>query len=265
MKKNLFSDKKSGGSTKGFYAALGISVLMIGSACFFAYNESKDISEDKLSAKNDLIVSDEAVDKKYTDIPKVTAPAVVSYETVTTVVTAERIPETTPAATLPASAISVAEAPSQTDAAPETPPQEKSASLENIVAPLSDISSVITAFSGTELVKNETTGSWQTHNGTDYAAQVGSEVYVISPGEVSAVNDDPLWGTVVIVDHHNGYISRYCGLSKELSVQIGDTLASGDILGLVGDTADIESGIEPHLHIEVTHNGKYIDPAALFE
>ena len=36
---------------------------------------------------------------------------------------------------------------------------------------------------------------------------------------------------------------------------------SGDIIGSVGDTADIESAIEPHLHIEIMRGGKYQNPA----
>ncbi|MCD8188547.1 MAG: M23 family metallopeptidase [Ruminococcus sp.] len=125
------------------------------------------------------------------------------------------------------------------------------------------MSSVINPFSGTELVKNETTGSWQTHNGADIAAEIGTEVYAISPGEFTAVNDDPLWGTTVVIDHHNGYISKYCSLARDLSVQAGDTVLSGDVIGTIGDTADIESALEPHLHIEITHNGSYEDPISL--
>ena len=64
------------------------------------------------------------------------------------------------------------------------------------------------------------------------------------------------------MNHHNGYISKYCGLGSDLSVQKGDTVASGSVSGVVGTSADIESALEPHLHIELTHNGSYIDPVA---
>ena len=40
MKKNLLSDSRKG--TKGFYAALGISAVMVGSACYYAYDQSKE-------------------------------------------------------------------------------------------------------------------------------------------------------------------------------------------------------------------------------
>jgi murein DD-endopeptidase MepM/ murein hydrolase activator NlpD len=268
VKKNMFSDKNSGKSSKGFYAALGISILMIGSACYFAYNEGEKLSEDNFTAQSQSSVSEEAVDKKYTDIPK---SAVTTVITTTALPATEAQTEATHIATLPAAAIVVDEPPAYEEVSEEIIPETEAAAetaadkLANITAPLEDMSSVVNPFSGTELVKNETTGSWQTHNGCDIAAEIGAEVYAISSGEVTAVNDDPLWGTAVVIDHHNGYISRYYGLDRNLAVQAGDVLASGDVIGTVGDTADIESALASHLHIEITHNGSYLDPMTLFD
>ncbi len=261
MKKNIFSDNQSGKSSKGFYIALGISAVMIGSACFFAYNESSKIADsNNLNAGNNIAVSEAQVDRIHTDIPRVTtvvtASPVVTYAT-TAVTTAKAV--SVVEATIPAADISVAQVPAETTAATEA-----EASLKNAIAPLSDMANVINPFSGSELVKNETTGSWQTHNGADISAVPGSEVFVVYDGEVTAVNNDPLWGVTVTIDHHNGFISKYCSLADDLSVQTGDKLVKGDVLGVIGDTADIESALEPHLHIELTHNGKYVDPLSYF-
>ena len=268
MKKNIFSDNESGKSSKGFYAALGISAVMIGSACFFAYNEGEKLDKNNLSAESQNSLSEEAVDKKSTDVPKLTTQASTSsaVRTTTVMTTTAAMTETTAhAATLPAASISVSEPPAAEQPGSDPSVEETAAEkLVNVSAPLADMSSVINPFSGTELVKNETTGSWQTHNGTDIAAEVGTEVFAVSPGEVTAVNEDPLWGITVIIDHHNGYISRYCSLAKDLSVQEGDSVVSGDVIGVTGDTADIESALEPHLHIEIMHNGSYQDPMSFF-
>ena len=109
-------------------------------------------------------------------------------------------------------------------------------------------------------MKNETTGSWQTHNGTDIAAEMGTEVYAVSGGEIVSVTNDPLWGVTVVLDHHNGFTTKYCSLGADLPVQQGDKVDSGDVIGNIGGTADIESSAPSHLHIEMTHNGKFIDP-----
>lgn len=259
MKKNIFTDNKSNKGSKGFYAALGISAVMIGSACYFAYNQGEKLVKEELIAESSISdYSDEAVDKKYTDIPKLTTTSVTERKTTTTQTqTTTTVTTTTNAVTIPAAAISVDEPP----VANETETIETAADkLSNISPPLADVSNIISLFSGTELVKNETTGSWQTHNGTDIAAEIGAEVFAISAGEITAVNDDPLWGTTVVIDHHNGYITRYCSLAKDLSVQVGTTVVGGDSIGAIGDTADIESALPSHLHIEIIHNGNYIDP-----
>ena len=255
--------------SKGFYAALGISAVMIGSACFFAYDQGEKL---KQKPADDIIsVPEAAVDYKSTGIPKIsttvitTAPPVYTTQKISTTVTAAR---TLPTVTLPAAEIIISDPPVQNAAAdsgksPQATPVDK-IKLENVKHPLADTGNILAPFSGNELVKNETTGSWQTHNGTDFAAEVGAEVFSISSGEITEIKTDPLWGVTVTVDHHNGYISKYCGLGTELSVQPGDTVASGTVLGVVGQTADIESAVSPHLHIELRHNGKYIDPNSVF-
>lgn len=267
MKKNIFSDNESGKSSKGFYAALGISALMIGSACYFAYNQGEKLTDNSnIAAESQSSVAEEAVDNKSTDIPKLTTAVVTAArQTTPSVETTTSAPTATEAAaTIPAAEIAVNETPAQQTFNDDTSVEATADRMENVSAPLADISNVINAFSGTELVKNETTGSWQTHNGTDIAAEVGTEVFAVSPGEITAVNEDPLWGITVTIDHHNGYVTKYCSLANDLSVQEGDTVVSGDVIGITGDTADIESALAPHLHIEIMHNGSYIDPMSIF-
>ena len=263
MKKNIFSDNKKG--SKGFYAALGISAVMVGSACCFAYKQGEKLTKE-LSAGSSISEHESPVDNKVTNIPKKPPVTAVKSTTATkpvlTAATITALPQSV-TATIPAAAVeSVEEA--ENISANEPPENEilnvNITKMENVKAPLDDISDVIEVFSGKELVKSRTTGSWQTHNGTDIAAEVGSNVYAVSNGEVMDIKNDPVWGVSVTIDHHNGFESKYCSLSPELSVQKGDMVVSGDIIGVVGNTADIESSLPPHLHIEVTKNGDFIDP-----
>ncbi len=255
--------------SKGFYAALGISAVMIGSACFFAYDQGEKLKE---KPANDIIsVPEAAVDRKSTGIPKTTTAAITTTLPVYTtypVTTSAAVTMTVPRATIPAAEIIISDPPVQ-DVKTESGKKTEATPvdnirLENVKLPLASTENILAPFSGNELVKNETTGSWQTHNGTDFAAEVGADVFAISSGEVTEIKTDPLWGVTVTVDHHNGYISKYCGLGTELSVQPGDTVSGGTVLGVVGQTADIESAVSPHLHIELRHNGKFIDPASVF-
>jgi murein DD-endopeptidase MepM/ murein hydrolase activator NlpD len=173
-----------------------------------------------------------------------------------------------PQITLPAAEITVDAPAEEADSSfvpqlPETEEAAATANMQDTALPLADISNVIEPFSGGELVKNQTTGSWQTHNGADIAAEVGADVYAVANGEVSLVKNDPLWGVSVTIDHKNGYTTKYCGLGSDLAVQQGDKVEKGCTIGAVGTTADIESSSAAHLHIEITHNGKFIDPMSI--
>lgn len=268
VKKNVLTENKIKGS-KSFYVALGISAVMIGAACLFAYDEGEKITDSQLNAS--ISLPDTAVDKKSSDIPKATTTAyvvanipVTTTETTDIPVIIETIPVEEVIIETPEEEFNQVIAdidPTEEVIATENDSIETvSVKLDNVKPPLADISNILNPFSGTELVKNETTGSWQTHNGTDFEAEIGDEVYAVSNGEVTSVTKDALWGITVTIDHHNGFVSKYCNLSETLSVQEGDTIISGDIIGYVGQTADIESSILPHLHLEITHNGNFTDP-----
>lgn len=126
-----------------------------------------------------------------------------------------------------------------------------------IVTPLRG--EVLSAFSMEELIYNPTLGDWRTHNGVDIAAQAGTTVLAASSGTVLAVEDDPLLGTTVILEHAGGYQTTYANLQAKPNVAAGDPVSAGQIIGAVGTTAASESGT-PHLHFAVTLDGKAVDP-----
>lgn len=257
VKKNELTDKHYGKGSRSFYAALGISAVMVAAACLFAHKQGDAIPDIKSSANKAPITAETPVGKRVTGIPKVTSPA---YSITSAIVTAPPVKETIPAAEITADApFEVAES------FFEQPASEASKGMDNACAPLNDITNVIEPFSNGELVKNATTGTWQTHNGADIAAEVGTDVIAVEKGDISSVSNDPLWGVTVVLDHKNGFITRYCGLGADLAVQQGDTIERGAVIGAVGETADIESAEAPHLHIEITHNGAFVDPMTVFK
>ncbi len=119
---------------------------------------------------------------------------------------------------------------------------------------------VINAFSHGELVKTEPLNIWKTHDGTDIKADTGTEVKSMTSGTVTQVWEDPLWGQCVIIDHGNAIEGHYYNLAKALTVKVGDEVNAGTVIGSVGDTADIEANMEPHLHFAIKRAGNWIDP-----
>lgn len=122
---------------------------------------------------------------------------------------------------------------------------------------------VTAAYSGDELVYNETLADWRTHNGLDITAMTGAEVKAATAGTVSKIIDDPQWGTVVEVTN-GADTMRYCGLSKKVAVGEGALIEQGQLLGTLGDMP-AESALEPHLHFELLQDGRLVDPETLMK
>lgn len=114
--------------------------------------------------------------------------------------------------------------------------------------------------SGGELVKYEALDEWRTHDGIDISAETGAEIKAAANGKISAVTNDPLWGTVVEISHEGNIVTVYSGLAPELPVKPGDEVKLGDVIGTLGETNLAEIDKDSHLHFAMKENGKFIDP-----
>ena len=112
---------------------------------------------------------------------------------------------------------------------------------------------------------NPTTRDWRVHNGIDIAAETGTVVCAAADGTVYTVFEDETMGTTVVIQHADGYVTKYSSLSKEVSVSPGDTVKLGQAIGTVGNTALLESAIGEHVHFSVTCNDAPMDPMAFLQ
>lgn len=127
-----------------------------------------------------------------------------------------------------------------------------------IVEPLKG--EVLMAFSMDQLVYSPTLADWRTHDGVDISAKPGTTVLAATAGTVSSVEDDPLMGTTVVIEHQGGYATTYSNLQAKPTVEPGDLVTAGQIIGAVGATASAEAAQTPHLHFSVTQDGEAVDP-----
>lgn len=98
------------------------------------------------------------------------------------------------------------------------------------------------------------------HPGIDIATGLGMPIHPITDGEVSFVGRDLFGlGNYVEVTHQNGFKSKYGHMGK-IYVKVGQKISSENTLGEVGLTGHTSG---PHTHLEITLNGKYIDPEPL--
>lgn len=94
------------------------------------------------------------------------------------------------------------------------------------------------------------------HQGMDFSAPVGTEVFATGNATVSFVGWRQGYGNTVILDHGFGYETLYAHLYKAL-VRKGQKVHRGDIIALVGNTG---KSTGPHLHYEVHSRDKAVDP-----
>ena len=107
---------------------------------------------------------------------------------------------------------------------------------------------------------NATTRDWRVHNGIDIAAEAGTTVCAAADGTVYTTYDDDTMGMTVVIQHADGYVTVYSSLDSNLSVSAGDRVTMGQAIGVVGNTALLESALGDHLHFSVSCNDKAMDP-----
>ena len=106
-----------------------------------------------------------------------------------------------------------------------------------------------------------TLGEWRVHTGIDIACEEGASVVASEAGVVSGIYSDPMLGYTVEITHTNDIKTRYSNLSSDVSaLKVGDTVALGDKIGIVGDSSVSELAEEPHLHFEVLLKNVKVNP-----
>lgn len=94
------------------------------------------------------------------------------------------------------------------------------------------------------------------HQGMDFTAPTGTEVFATGNAKVDFAGWKQGYGNTVILDHGYGYKTLYAHLYKTL-VRKGQKVRRSDIIALVGNTG---KSTGPHLHYEVRLNNKPVDP-----
>lgn len=94
------------------------------------------------------------------------------------------------------------------------------------------------------------------HSGVDFALRSGSDVVAAAGGRVRFAGYRGAYGKLVEIDHGNRLVTRYAHLSR-LDVRQGEVVTPAQRIGAVGSTG---RSTGPHLHFEVLHKGRFVDP-----
>ena len=96
------------------------------------------------------------------------------------------------------------------------------------------------------------------HSGMDIASAEGSIILAAADGTVAETGFSASDGNYLVLDHGNG-LETYYAHCRDFTVQEGDAVKAGGMIGAVGSTG-MATG--PHLHFEVRQDGEAQDPLA---
>jgi murein DD-endopeptidase MepM/ murein hydrolase activator NlpD len=133
-------------------------------------------------------------------------------------------------------------------------PEGRSIEKEFLRAPL-EFKRVSSGFSRARL--HPILNTIRAHQGTDYAAPMGTPVYAAGDGRIRFRGQNGGFGNEIEIDHGGGFMTVYGHLSHFAAPRIGAHVTRGQTIGYVGMTG-LATG--PHLHYEFHVDGRFVDP-----
>jgi hypothetical protein len=101
------------------------------------------------------------------------------------------------------------------------------------------------------------------HKGIDLAVPMNTPLPSLEDGIVTSITDEgsKSFGKAVHIHMQDGNDVIYGHMSK-FNVQVGDHVKAGDVIGWSGNSGNSTGA---HVHIQVMHNGKPVDPEPFIE
>lgn len=100
------------------------------------------------------------------------------------------------------------------------------------------------------------TGKYKVHTGVDFSANIGTPIKAAASGTVIKATRVSGYGNYISINHGNEIKTAYAHLSKIL-VRNGQYVKQGQIIAYSGNSGNSTG---PHLHYELSNNGKFINP-----
>ena len=94
------------------------------------------------------------------------------------------------------------------------------------------------------------------HSANDYAMKNGTKIFAPASGFVDSIYFDKFLGKTLVLNHLNGYKTLYAHLEK-IVVFAKKYVERGEWIAYSGDSG---YSLSPHLHYQITFDGKEISP-----
>ncbi len=99
------------------------------------------------------------------------------------------------------------------------------------------------------------------HDGIDIVSKINTKVYPIAEGIVIEKGFDVSDGKYIVIDHKNGYKSRYTHL-KSFSCEVSENVSPKKTIARLGATGIVTA---PFLHLSIFKDEEAVDPESLIE
>ncbi|MCM1306790.1 MAG: M23 family metallopeptidase [Bacteroides sp.] len=137
------------------------------------------------------------------------------------------------------------------DPTPETPVKK--------LTFISPCNGTISSEYDTSLVMNTTMSQWETHSALDFVSD-DLNVYAAADGTVKEVGCNDLYGNYIVLQHEDGYTTKYMSLDALDGIVKGASVKQGQLVGKMSDTQGTEALKGAHLHFELHKDDKPINP-----
>ena len=111
----------------------------------------------------------------------------------------------------------------------------------------------------TTLAMNQSMNQWETHAALDFVAE-DMNVYAAADGIIKTIGKDNLNGNYIIVEHEEGYTTKYMSLDTIDGITECASVKQGQLIGKMSDSQGKESLKGTHLHFEMHKNNAPINP-----
>lgn len=99
-------------------------------------------------------------------------------------------------------------------------------------------------------------GDYRFHYGVDLAGPMGTPIVATRSGVVTTTTYDSSSGYYVVIDHQDGFTSKYLHLTHYI-VSPGTYVNAGQVIGYMGSTG---ASTGSHLHFSILYNGSHVNP-----
>lgn len=142
--------------------------------------------------------------------------------------------------------------------APPPPPRPIITPLRNVFTAPQNLPPTTGKFLWPVPVSHRITQYWgRRHTGVDIGANYLTPIIAVADGIVELVQFGRTgYGYQVIIDHENGYRTRY-GHQSQIFVKPGERVTRGQTIGTIGSTG---RSTGPHLHFEIYINARRVNP-----